>query len=52
MPLHSFFIVFFAINIHLLLQMNLRSFCQGAKKKLKIKALWNFGWDQIRFINL
>lgn len=39
MPLHSFFIVFFAINIHLLLQMNLRSFCQGAKKKLKISAL-------------
>ena len=50
MPLHSFFIVFFAINIHLLLQMNLRSFCQGAKKKkIKNKSALEFwvGSNQI-----
>lgn len=49
MPLHSFFIVFFAINIHLLLQMNLRSFCQGAKKKIKSKSALEFwlGSNQI-----
>lgn len=49
MPPHSFFIVFLAINIHLLFQMNLRSFCQGAKKKFLNKSALEFwlGSNQI-----